>query len=328
MKWIGITFAVLIMSGSAPAQGRKPDVPLPSQVILARQLFFDFGPPFDYYDLFLIAPAPNGTSVDRISVTPAADECYVPAKVEIAHGSLSESVSVLLGKTNPCAIPDRELRREEKRCKHCLVFSGAHVTMRVECGTGTRLLRTNILDKDMFDAAPHTPQNTSWTMALLDRLDGAVGPNVMSKPMFAYASDDKATVRVEDSATLEDLASGKYDSLFPGADKLSELYQQSLRAAPLPSARLTSSEPTAPAIYVEPIYPAIAKAAHVEGTVVFRVGVDENGDATNFVLVSIPDCFQNAVKAAVAKWKFPKSSAGQQIQAAIEFHLNCPRDKH
>jgi hypothetical protein len=59
-----------------------------------------------------------------------------------------------------------------------------------------------------------------------------------------------------------------------------------------------------------------------------RAVADENGGATNFVLVSIPDLFQNAVKAAVAEWKFPKSSAGQQIQAAIEFHLNCPQNKH
>jgi hypothetical protein len=41
----------------------------------------------------------------------------------------------------------KPLRRELKRCKKCLVFSGADVVLQVQCGTETCLIRTDILDK-------------------------------------------------------------------------------------------------------------------------------------------------------------------------------------
>ena len=90
----------------------------------------------------------------------------------------------LLGDKNPCTIPEKALGRESKPCKKYSVFSGADVVLRVRCGTLTRLIRTDILEKDWFDASPHTPEQTSWTMQLLGRLDDAVGPGIMDRPIF------------------------------------------------------------------------------------------------------------------------------------------------
>src|ERR1700674_3199567 len=122
---------------SAPALPKKhaPALPTPDQFIVGRHTFFDFGPPTDFYELFIVRPAANGSSIERISLTPPGDICIAPAKVEALSASSSQAPAELMGFTNPCAIPEKELRRELKRCKNCLVFSGAKVVMQVRCGT-------------------------------------------------------------------------------------------------------------------------------------------------------------------------------------------------
>ena len=154
-------FALVVLLAFA----EKPRVPQPSQFEIARHTFFDFGPPFDFYELYLIRSTANGSSIERITLTPPGGSCMQPAKVETAAATLNEPLEVLLGKSNPCAIPDKELTRELKRCKKCVVFSGANVAMQAQCANHNRIIRANVLDRDMFDPAPNTPQHTSWTNA-------------------------------------------------------------------------------------------------------------------------------------------------------------------
>jgi hypothetical protein len=176
-------------------------LPIPNQFAIARHTFVDFGPPLDFYELFIAHRVESGTSIERISVTPSADVCFAPAKTEVASATVNETPTQLLGSTNPCTIPEKELRRELKRCKNCLVFSGAHVVMQVQCGTHTRLIRSDILDKDMFDKARNTPEHTSWTMKLLQRLDSAVGLSVFEKQrIFTMPETDTPFTSRSDSA--------------------------------------------------------------------------------------------------------------------------------
>lgn len=177
---IGLSFCLPVQA----QKGAAARAPLPDQFEIGVHTFFDFGPPFDFYQLYVVRPAENGTIVERLTFTPAANKCYAPAKLETSSASLRESISELIGSKNPCAIPDKELKRELKRCKKCLVFSGSTVTMQVNCGGTTRVIRSDILDRDMFDAAANTPTNTAWTMQLLDNLNQALGPGVMEKSMF------------------------------------------------------------------------------------------------------------------------------------------------
>jgi len=182
---IAATLCVLSSISIASAQKSKISAPVPDHFEIGRDTFFDFGPPFDYFELLLVRSKNSGSAVQRIILTPAGDSCLVPAKVETSSVLLNESVSTLLGNANPCAIPEKELHRELKRCKHCMVFSGVDVTMRVPCGATTRLIRSDILDRDLFAATPDTPEHTSWTMQLLARLDQVLGPGVMEKPAFS-----------------------------------------------------------------------------------------------------------------------------------------------
>ncbi len=318
--------AFLALCSSALAQEAHVNSIQPNGFEIARHSFFDFGPPTDYYELFVVRPTASGASVERITLTPPSDSCSASAKLETASTSLSESVGALLGQSNPCSIPEKELHRELKRCKNCMVFSGAHVVMQVQCGSHIRLIRADILDKDMFDPAPNTPEHTSWTMALLSKLDQAVGPGVMEKPMFAIPDQEKAASPPADSVALRDLGLGKYDALFSGApDKPSDLYRAAQIPPPVSTVRLTSSSPLAPELFVAPPYPPIAKLAHVEGIVSFKMEIAPNGEANNLTLISGHPLLWPTVKDTASKWRFPKDAAGQQVQATIEFALNCTK---
>lgn len=237
-----ICYSVLYFYLPALSQKRSPAVPFPNQFVIARRTFFDFGPPTDFYELFIAKLAATRTSVERISVTPPADMCFAPAKTEVASGILSVMPNELLGPTNPCKIPEKALHREKTRCKHCLTFSGADVVMQVQCGTQSRLIRSAILDRDMFDVAANTPEHTAWTMRLLQRLNSAVGPSGFEKqPIFPLLSVEPLPSRL-DSSTMQDLAAGRYDSLFEGApDKPSDLYRASQIPPAVPEVRLIRS---------------------------------------------------------------------------------------
>jgi hypothetical protein len=297
----------------------------PSQFAIARHTFFDFGPPNDFYELFLIRSADSGATVEKITLVPPTDSCFQPAKVEVAQASLHQTVSELLGKTDPCKIPEKELRREKKRCKKCLVFSGANVSMLAHCGTQSRTIRADILDRDMFDPGAHTPEHTSWTMKLLSQLDQAVGPSVMDRPAFPTFEEEGKSHPVPESETLHEIGSGKYDDLFAGApDKPSDLYRGAQSTPVVPSVRLVNSTPFYPENFIQPDFPPIAKLAHADGTVAFTVNVTSDGSAADFRVEGGSKLFFGVTEKAVNKWRFSPDAAGQTIHAVLEFITNCP----
>jgi len=299
----------------------------PGQFEIGRHTFFDFGPPFNFYEIFIVRPSATGTSVERITLTPPGQKCVAPAEVKAASASTSESVAKLLGDKNPCTISKKALRRESKRCKRCSVFSGADVVLQVRCGTETRLIRTDILEKDWFEASPHTPEHISWTMQVLGRLDDAVGPGIMDRPIFLVPEKGEQPENVMDSPTLRDVSAGKYDVLFQGApDKPSELYRAAQDHPFPPVVRLlNSSVPLGEGTFTPPTYPPIARLAGIGGRVSFKIEVDPDGKVTNLSFESGHPLLRPAVNDAVSQWRFPKEATSQQIQITIEFGLNCSR---
>ncbi len=311
---------------SNPASSKKQDVPWPDQFEIGRLTFFDFGPPFDFYELLLIRPTVEGSSIERVTLTPPGDVCIAPAKMELASSSIDKTPASLLGGTNPCTIPDKELSRELKRCKHCLVFSGEQVVMQFQCGSQTRLIRSDILDRDLFDAAAKTPEHTSWTMALLARVEQVIGPGVMNKPVFPTSEKEEPSATGLDPSTLRDVGAGRYDLLFPGGKtKPSELYNAAQNPPPGPNIRLVSSVPFSPTVFVQPDYPPLARLAHITGIVSFQIQVDVNGDATDLTFRNGNPILQSAVKNAVSRWKFSSDATNHLVEAAFEFGMNCLR---
>jgi hypothetical protein len=294
--------------------------------IIGRHTFIDVGPPHDFYELLLVTPNADGALIDKVTLTPAVDVCFLPARVGITSTTIAESPAKLLGAANPCKIPERELRSELKRCKNCLVFSGANVAMQVQCGAEMRIIRSDILDKDMFDPKPDTPKHTSWTMQLLAQLDKPFGPGVLEKPIFPTVVEEEPPVKDEQSSPiLLDLSAGKYDVLFKDApERPSDLYRAAQIKPAIPSVHLQSSTPFQPTQPILPKYPPIARVAHVEGAVTFKIAVDANGGVRDITFDSGPPLLRGVVKEAVSSWRFTEEAFNQQVHATVDFALNCP----
>jgi hypothetical protein len=315
---------ILIFCGPALPRERKPPTPLPDEFLLGRRTFFDFGPPFDFYEIFSVRSFNGTTLVTRIQLTPPGDVCTQTADVQLSSASISQSIAELFDDRNPCSIPDKDLHRELKRCKNCLVFSGANVVMQVQCGGLARAIRMDVLDRDMFDYHPTTPEHTSWTMRLLGRLDQALGATIMDRPAFSLSEPSPPVERPQSAPMIEALAEGKFDVLFPrGSAKPSELFQQSQNPPPPPSVELTSSSPFHPASFTLPQYSAIARIAHLSGQVTFAIQVAPGGKTSSLTFLSGNPILQKAVALSVQDWIFPPEAAGKKVEAAIEFKMNC-----
>lgn len=328
MKFLLSLGFVLLLSAPAMGQKLKKPIERPTHFEMGVLTYFDFGPPFEYYSLYVARPVGSGTQIERFILTPEADRCYAPAKIERSAASLSQTVEQLLGPRNPCEIPEKDLKRELKRCKHCLTFSGANVMMQVNCGGDTRLIRSDILDRDMFDPMVKTPENTNWTMQLLGQLNKATGPGVMEKPVFAVAAEPAAPpVEKEDAPVLKEIADGSFDRLFSSVSlKLSGLYRQTQTASVAhPEVTIKEIKPRTPDNLVLPKYPPLTFLVHGQGSVTANFKILGDGTTSMFPMVSGNPLLQGAVLDAIRNWKFPKDAAGEEIEATFEFALNCPK---
>lgn len=316
--------AVFGLTATCVAQRYEGQEPLPSEIVIGRNSFMDIDPPFNYYDLTILRSAGKKTEVERISLTPPSDTCYPRVEIRVAHLILDEALFHILEETNPCLTPEKKLRDELKRRKRGSIFSGMNVAIQVECARGMRMLRSDILDRDIFEKHPTTPQYTAWSSVLLDKLDQATGDQPWDKPIFPLANAvPTATITIQ-SQVMQDIEDGRFDQLFGDApDHPSVLYRMAQIAPRQPFIELIRSEPTRPTVYVDPVYPPIAKAARVHGTVDFHLMVGANGLATGVVIDGGPRMLWQAVTDAIAMWNFSTNHSGKAIQGSIRFGLNC-----
>jgi hypothetical protein len=292
--------------------------------VIARNSFIDVGPPFNYYDLTFLRSEGEKTDVERISLTPPADTCYPRAEIRVAHLSLDEPLSHVLEGMNPCTIPEKELKAELKRRNKGLVFSGMNVSMQVECTGGARIIHADILDRDIFDEHPTTPRYTAWSRALFEKLDQVTGDHPWDKPIFPVSEAAPTAVPTTQSRAMQAIADGEFDQIFSDApDRPSVLYHLAQNIPRQPFIELTSSEPVRPTAYVDPIYPPIAKAARVHGTVEFHLTVGTNGAATETAIDSGPVMLRQAVSNAMAQWQFSTDDSGKVVHGSIRLGLNC-----
>lgn len=322
-----IVLAIALLSaftGAIAAQKHKVQEPIPTEIVIGRNSFIDVGPPFNYYDLTFLRSDGEKTDVERISLTPPADTCYPRAEIRVAHLILDETLSHVLEGMNPCTIPEKELKAELKRRNKGPVFSGMNVSIQVKCASGSRIIRADILDRDIFDEHPNTPQYTAWSRALFDKLDQATGDHPWDKPIFSVSEAVPAADPTTKSRVMQAIARGEFDQIFDGAPELpSVLYLMAQNAPRQPFIELTSSEPVRPTSYVDPVYPPIAKAARVHGAVEFHLTVNGDGSATDTAIDSGPRMLMQSVTDAIAKWKFSTNDSGKVIHGSIRFGLNC-----
>jgi hypothetical protein len=327
MRSLLATCLAFVIAGTCVAQTHKNQEPLPTEVVIGRNSFIDIGPPFNYYDLTFLRAEGEKTDVERVSLTPPADACYPLVEIKLINVTLNEPLASVLEGTNPCAIPERALKAELKRRNKGLVFSGMDVSIQVECSGGTRLIRADILDRDIFAQHPDTPQYTAWSRALFDKLDQATGDRPWDKPIFPVSQAVLAPPAISQSTALQAIADGKFDEIFGDApERPSALYRMAQNVPRKPFIELTSSEPARPVVYVDPLYPPIAKAARVDGSVEFHLTVGGDGSAKDTAIDSGPAMLRQAAINAIAKWKFSTNDSGKVVRGSIRFGLNCATD--
>ncbi len=314
---------LLVFAATALPKDRKTVSPVPDHFVIGRDTFFDFGPPFHYIELLFVDSDGDGTSIERVMLT-AGYKCTLPPKIEVAKATTKQSVAELFGTTSPCKIPEGDLHRELKRHKHDLVFSGANISMQVQCDGQSRIIRSDILDRDMFDPHAGTPEYASWTMRILGQLDQALGPGAMDKPMITLPGDSNVSAQPADSPMFQEIGTGKYDSLFPGTtDKPSQIYLSTKNTIPSPTVKLLNASPFQPILAPLPAYPPIARLAGVEGAFTFTVDVQTDGRATNFAVEQGAPLLRAAIEKASHDWIFPKQAARQHVVVSLQFAINC-----
>jgi hypothetical protein len=219
------------------------------------------------------------------------------------------------------------LKAELKRRNKGLVFSGMNVSIQVECKGGVRVIRADILDRDIFDAHPNTPQYTAWSRTLFDKLDHATGDHPWDKPIFPVTESAPAVRPTSQSVALQAIADGKFDGIFSNSpDRPSALYRMAQNVPRKPFIELTSSEPIRPTESVVPVYPPIARAARVQGTVEFHLTIGSDGSTNDIAIDTGPRMLWQAVSDAIAKWKFSTDDSGKIIHGSIRFGLNCAEE--
>lgn len=312
---------LLFLSALGVAQQTKAG--FPNEVTIARHTFFDFGPPFNFYKVIQLSERNNQTYVQRALVTPG-EACHLPTTVETKAATIDRPLRSVLLENNPCDIPEKALNKERKRCKHCLTFSGANITLGLACNGNERKIRADILDRDLFDKSPNTPENTSWTMKVLGQLDEVLSPGIMDKPVFATTDNEKPGATDSPSfPILEGLKRGAYDAYFNSDKKLSQLYRESLDAPAPVSVVLTNT--TVDRSLKLPTYPPIAKAAHIEGAVEASFDITPAGNTNNVEIINGPEMFRAASSDAISRWTFPASSEVRHERLTFVYSLNCKR---
>jgi TonB family protein len=316
--------AIILLLARGPCIAQNPSLRFPEKVVIARDSFIDIGPPFHYYELIRVESTTGGVAVERVLATPPGTSCMrQPAKVESQILKVPESMEQLLDDKNPCSIPEKSLHRELKRRNQRPVFSGENITMRVSCGGKERLLHMEVLDRDLFDARPDTPEDTSWTMTVLGKLDKAISANVLDKPVFTSGAAP-TPVSTPDTSTVRELRDGRFDALFGRVSGVSEVVRKAdLPPAPPPSVELSSVTPIGPVLSEMPLYPPIARAARQEGKVAATYDVDMSGRPQSIEITNGNLMLREAVRSAISGWEFPSEGYGKSGQATFEFKLNC-----
>jgi len=325
----GLQFGALLLCVAWPYAHAQKTSEFPQRVVIASDSFIDMGPPFDYYEITTINSTSSGLHVERVRIAAATDSCLQLPTLEWQHADLPITLPQLLQGKNPCDIPEKDLNKELKRCKHCLTFSGINVSMEMSCKTKPRTIRMDILDRDLFDSRTATPGNTSWTMKALGSLNNALGPGPWEKPIFNLEMPTPVSREVREAKIVQALKAGEFDHFFPSnsisPETLSKLAKEAEQLPSVQTIALAEAKPYPPAEMRMPSYPPIARAAHVEGDVSLGFEVTPEGKTEHIVFFGDGRLLMlhDAVKEAITKWTFVANGERYHESATISFRLNC-----
>ncbi len=170
-------------------------------------------------------------------------------------------------------------------------------------------------------AAPTPPRRQEATRAF----HGA--PQYADLRLTAPTQIPPTITRVEGPETMpgdKPLTMDSGQSGVPGGSPFGHSTEPAVRLAPKPSGPIQVSKGVAEGLLIQkilPVYPPIARAARVEGTVVLAAVISKNGVIENLRVVSGNPMLQQAALAAVEQWRYrPYMLNGDPV--AVETTVN------
>ncbi len=163
-----------------------------------------------------------------------------------------------------------------------------------------------------------------------------VARSLNARILFAPRVIPQKVINIDDIATAPDVAvagsNGSANNLSSGViDNL--VGSVPIVTAPPPAAK--PKPPSAPIRVgggvseanlirkVQPIYPALAKAARIQGTVEFTATISKEGSIENLQLVRGHPLLLNAARDAVLQWKYrPTLLNGQPVEVITDIIVN------
>jgi TonB family protein len=159
-------------------------------------------------------------------------------------------------------------------------------------------------------------------------------PVISDFKLSAPASARANALRLPDGPTpgAADLIVGGPAPTAPLAGMLPSVARPDNQPAPPPPVLASPGSSTGPShearqiSATRPVYPEIAKTAHIEGTVVVSAEVDETGKVTDVKAVSGPMQLRQAAIDSVRQWKYEPAlaygkPAATRVTVNIAFHL-------
>ncbi len=90
MKPAMIWLFVLLCGSATFAKDDLTVSSVPNRILITRHTFIDVGPANDFYEIISVRGTSAGTTVEKVTLTPAGDACIQSPTVEMAASVISE----------------------------------------------------------------------------------------------------------------------------------------------------------------------------------------------------------------------------------------------
>lgn len=244
---------------------------------------------------------------------------------------------------NPCAADRRELGLAQKRRgEGASPFEPQEMGIVAQCGSRRNNLR--LIDSRIEEPLMAGPFSTGlrdlWE--LRSRVIERAFPN--RTPWEAGSAADDFGIQEVGARFIPELAKGKYDQglrqacnpRFGGCQsrtfrELLDDYQGPRDAAELATMaapRVLDADRYVFAKYADPVYPALAKSARIQGQVELRLIVDPpTGDILSVSVESGHPMLKTSATDAAKQWRFAPGWANSTgVKLVLEYAIRCPRN--
>lgn len=349
LKWLAI-LELVILTGVPEARGKDTKdaiPPSPSQFYAISYTFWDNGPAWDYH-IIDVKQQGSDTVVRDILVISERTYCGATCRVKAKTKTLRNTTpDALVSDNNPCAVDQKELRREIQRSKrarkHMLVFSSAHFGIVADCGGKEVVLHLPMVP---FGTVPQRSPQIARSYELLREVEIRVfGTDEVFKSSGETSilpglegDNPSSSDDLLGESLLSELRSGSFDRALCDNWKngaCADDWLQSdlksyipLSARPQPTVMLIEPNDHDFVVFRPPGYPPLAKMAGIEGKVVIELQVDSvTGSVSDVKVITGHPLLQTAALEAARKWQLrPTGSTGSTriVRAVLEFERNCP----